>query len=364
MWDREIVNPQGVVDPISPFLSTPNMDYIPDISKMSPTIIARKDSRFFTGDFSLMPQFYFEQTAYLPFVLRKPPPDELPSHKYSLVWHDLTQDEFLLEEGSVLRDVGRIDPFLVERFMSLRRDMQKKYKDLEDSNTIPPKDLQDFEIAVRGLLFTSVALCCAPQTWALTLLTVTTLQRYWHEAHACFEYLSFWKKRPITAKPYAIDKTIMGALTADIFVALELHQMGVPVWLLRPPSQLPADMNIGYRTYPTLPEGMIRELLPESKAVYLGPASPVGNRACQSLRMANISAGHSAYVVDSMHLFFDCEGIWLIFYRETGFYRHSSHSNTQSFDFHHALAFHSQYQVRKSHAVRDSTRTSIRSAIC
>ena len=79
----------GRPKPRRPIISSPNCEWLPDLSCDEQLIRARKDGRFYTGDFTLWPQWYFPATPYLPYVRARPAPEQLESHEYKLAWYDL-----------------------------------------------------------------------------------------------------------------------------------------------------------------------------------------------------------------------------------------------------------------------------------
>ena len=99
--------------PYQVFVSSPNMDYIPDFSLDDQYIFVRKNGRFYTHDYTLWPQWYFEATKHLPFILRRPPAESLATHKLRLIWYDMTDTDFVREVGTIA-DVGRIRPEMVK----------------------------------------------------------------------------------------------------------------------------------------------------------------------------------------------------------------------------------------------------------
>jgi len=147
------------------------------------------------------------------------------------------------------------------------------------------------------MTFDWCALDCAPQTYTLTLLTFASFQRHFLEALACHDYFADWSLRPATDKPRDIDLSIMGTITPHLEEAIRFYMQGVPVWLIRPPSQFPKDANIGGRCAPSLPDHLDKQRLPDAIPIYKEGPSAFRNRACQGLRAHSIRLGHAAYVI-------------------------------------------------------------------
>ena len=180
----------------------------------------------------------------------------------------------------------------------MRRKLYKEIMDFKKANPLnySSNDFVDLLHCATGMLFASVALSCAPQSWNLTLLTVTSFQRYFLEALACFDYLRFFKRMIYdseTAPPVRND--LVGALTHQFEVAHNLYMQGVPVWLVRRPQAFPASIILKSAGFPGVPSHMVSELMEGVAPVFNGPAGVDRNRASQALRAGNIRLGHSAY---------------------------------------------------------------------
>ena len=95
---------------------------------------------------------------------------------------------------------------------------------------------------------------------------------------------------------------IVGALTTDIEVAIDLFDKGVPVWLVCHNSSFPLSSTVLVnQVYPTVDMLIKQDLLPGSAVIWAGPAGAFRNRVCQSLRMGNINLGHTAYEAGPGH---------------------------------------------------------------
>ena len=271
------------------------MSWAPNMAKDELFIRVRRDGRFYTADFTLVPQLYFGNTYYLPYVLRKPPTEELTKHEHRLLWYDLDREkDFVLEPGS--SSLGRLRKDLVNAVLDLRRSHSSKIKKFKQESPQYQSQIQEMLYSETGMLFAAVALDCAPQTFPLTLLTFTSFQRHFLESLACYDYFTKWHARPVTEeKPRDVDTSIMGAITPDPEVAISFFMQGVPVWLVRPPSHIFPAMQIADPSCtPSLPPGLVTELLPGGGPIYGEGPSAFRNRACQAFRSRNICLGHSA----------------------------------------------------------------------
>ena len=286
----------GTCRPTRLIISSPNMPWVPDVAKDQLLIRVRLDGRFYTADFTLVPQLYFEGTYYMPYVLTKPPAEELASHEYRLLWYDIDlKKDFVLEPGS--SSLGRLRKDLVHDIRELRRSLSAKIKAFIHESPYNARQSQEMSYSEQGMLFAAVALDCAPQTFALTLLTFTSFQWHFLEALACYHYFTKWILHPVTEKPRDVDMSIMGTITPDPEVAIRFFMRGVPVWLLRSPSQLLQNTQIFEQCTPSLPPNLVTELLPDGGPIYREGPSAFRNRACQGFRARNIRLSHTAYTI-------------------------------------------------------------------
>ena len=297
---KDVLDENGNPRPWKMIVTSPNVSYVYDFSADPLEVCVRSDGRFFTADFSLMPQWFFPGTYYYAYVPRKPlTPEKLEEHPYKMAWYDIVRADFILEKGSIAEDVGRLRPDLAETFIQMRRELCQKIKDLKTKAEVHPHLFREIFHCERGMVLSSVTLKCAPQSYVNTLLNVTTFQRYFLETVACYDFLNDWRYRELDPEnPPRADMTIMGSLTADIEVAQEFLQRGVPVWLVRSPSHVPyaATTLTSSPTSPLRPFVWFTEKIePWAAVIHNGPPSVTRNRACQSIRSYNIKLGHAAY---------------------------------------------------------------------
>lgn len=278
------------------FITTPNMTFIPETSLDRFGVRVRADGRYTEADFTLSPQWYFEGTYYLPYIRRKPT-SNLESHPYRHIWYDLHLRDFVFERGSLIPNLGRIDQSIAQEFIALRKELAAKIRQLEISTTFTGIELAELRYANEGMLFASVILTCAPQTFNLTLLTVTGFQRFFLEALACYEYLTIYRNRPLLHddKPCDLESGLMGCFTPNLDLVEKFYRQGIPVWLVRPPAHIPSDINIDMNPLRVRPP-MELDFMSDSQDIFSGHASAIRNRACQALKLGNIKLGHGAYI--------------------------------------------------------------------
>lgn len=279
------------------FLSSPNMDFLPDIRKDPQETYIRKNGRFATHDFTIWPQWYFPSTKNLCFVRRKPSAADLPQHPLRLIWYDLKDTDYVPEPGAIT-DLVRIPITLAEDFVALHKDLLSKIKVMIASRqTMDPLEFRDLRFAEHGARMTSILLTCGPQSRLLTLLTVTGFQRFYLEALAHYEYYTKWEGKMLAPcdTPLPVNQTIMGLVTGSLEVALKHYFIRVPVWLIRRASMMSADTKVRSVVWPTNDfPGMEWSQYPDTARIFKSKPSPLRNRVSVALRMANVSIGPSS----------------------------------------------------------------------
>ena len=136
---------------------------------------------------------------------------------------------------------------------------------------------------------------CVPQSYKGILLTVTSFQRYFLETLACYEYLMHWKTlEGNQSDEPCIPAHVIGTLTHDIQLATEFFNLGIPVWLVQHPEDFALSTIVRATVEPSCEPAKLSPML-DSAIIWLGATGAFCNCVCQSLRMSNISLGHSAY---------------------------------------------------------------------
>ena len=111
--------------PLQYIVTTPNMDWIPDLTLEPLFVHLRRDGHFYLHDFTLWPQWFFPGTYYMPYVRRRPDNNDLTTHPYWLAWYDLTPDDFVKEAGC-LTEVSTLWETLAQEFGKMERDLSVK----------------------------------------------------------------------------------------------------------------------------------------------------------------------------------------------------------------------------------------------
>ena len=152
--DRRLV-PEGL------FITSPNIDYIPDFSCDFHDVWICQDGQYYVHDFTFYSQWYFEGTYYMPFVSRKPSAEELEGHKYALAWYNIKPQDFCKEQGAAV-EVGVLRSDLVADFIAMRKALSQKVDDLAAVGSWDKTQQREMRHSQCGMQFASIALECAP----------------------------------------------------------------------------------------------------------------------------------------------------------------------------------------------------------
>jgi len=261
-------------------------------------VVVRIDGRFYTHDFTLWVQWYFLGTWHYPFVRRRPDEFDLETHPYRLAWYSVSVQDLEIEERLSCR-MTLLRKNLLEEFRDMARELSDKILKAKTLAPEEPEKCRDMEHSRQGMLAAIAVLDCAPQSEHATLMTVASFQRHFLESLACYEYLTIWRLRVLdTMDIRPVDTSIMGLITADIMTAQHFYQLGVPLWLVRPPDALPSDMKIveqvSLERSMVPPAHFVAAIHPLTCATMDSPPSAARNRACQGLCLGGINLGHSA----------------------------------------------------------------------
>ena len=182
----------------------------------------------------------------MPFMMRRPNDEDLEGHEYVLAWYDIRERDFCKEGGAGGIEVGQLRKDLVAGFTAMRKALIVQVDEL-----VGQGDLQEIQIcemlhSQRGMHFTQVALDCAPQDYLMMLLTATSFQCHFLETLACYMYFTKFYPRTLSndLTNHPVDLSLMGTMTCSLDAAIQLNQLGIPVWLVRLPEAISKMMNV------------------------------------------------------------------------------------------------------------------------
>ncbi|KAG6914232.1 hypothetical protein DXG01_001544 [Tephrocybe rancida] len=229
-------------------ITSPNTGFIPRTVIGPHAVCPMADGKFGLNDRTLHPQYYLTGFEYMCCIPRHPKDPNDMSH---ILWYMPRPADAVALEGGYDADVKlfRLQQALLVEFAKFRDHLNERYAEY---NKIRGSS------ELLGLLRTSVS------EWFNVLkytgmhphdivTSVTELQRALLDLKGLLDYIIIYAPRlhpeekdqkKIADKMTLVNNTIMGAFTEDAFTAMQLFDMGIPVWLLRPYSMLPPDMMV------------------------------------------------------------------------------------------------------------------------
>jgi len=165
------------------------------------------------------------------FVFRRTVPEDLATHEFTLAWYNLKPRDFQPEGGGRV-EVGKLQQDLINSFMVIRLKLLKMVDFVV--NELDPSQVNEMRHSQWSMQFASIALNIAPQNYLMNLLTTTSFQRHFLKTLACYTYFKEFAPCRLTASvdPHPVDQRLMGTFTCSLQVVQDMHQLGVPVWLL------------------------------------------------------------------------------------------------------------------------------------
>lgn len=281
-------------------ITSPNMTWIPDISKALLDVRLHDDGKFGYHDFTLWPQFYYPETRHYAFIRCRPSESDLASHPFAILWHSLDQQHDLItERGSLVPKFGRISTSLLERIMEARRHLITDIEQFVASLTPSTRQFEKFifENGVRAMQLTSVCLGIGAQLFPAVLATFTLFQRQALEMLALLEMLTLWDNTAKMAHDHIfsalVDRSVMGTITHSLHIAIEMASLGVPVWLVRTPHLVPRDIKIYGDAWPQGLEGQasLKAIQGMKSLHHLSESSVTKNRTCLALPLGQLHFG-------------------------------------------------------------------------
>ncbi|RDB15399.1 hypothetical protein Hypma_004551 [Hypsizygus marmoreus] len=224
-------------------ITTPNANYIPEAVLGRRPVRARKDGRYGLQDRTIHPQYYAASFEYICCIPRHP---EDPKDPLQLMWFTPQASDTDLVKGMAfdvnLRKLNEYHLNALRKYRDMCIDLCRQYE----------KHKGHAELI--GLLESTMCHCfnklaSTAMTFKQLTLAVAELQRIMLDIHAIIDYSRLFYPRLFPkpddrGKVVEVDHTRMGAFTEDVLIAEQLLQMGIPVWLLRPVTTIPPDMNM------------------------------------------------------------------------------------------------------------------------
>lgn len=235
-------------------VTSPNQPHIMDPPLGIRDVHAFEDGHYGYDDRSRYPQFYSAKFEYYACIPRR-------CAQLDMLWWTPKRDDCPLIPGVVERDICVLRP---EPLKSLQELRDKYYALVEEYIASRKLSLlgmlathmsQCFERLSMGMSFRSLVSCVADfqrgclDIHGLLNFVKTFLPRMHSPPTELAPLFSFCTSSASSApllKNHPCDDSLMGAFTHHLDDAQRLHQMGIPVWLIRPSFDIPPSMTVHY----------------------------------------------------------------------------------------------------------------------
>jgi hypothetical protein len=215
-------------------ITTPNRNVIVEPALGGDrSLFLRSNLRFGDDDPLQWPQLYLRNRPYLPCIPSRPPMND----PLIVMWRFPDRENFVAVEGGVLEGVGKLERgFFLElqrqSFDLLARARNKKY----EKHVVVLQIIPVLEHLLHRVEFIATNL-------RQMQLGVRETQRAFLELKAVLDYEEIYYPLIKGGNPQPfqcphITANVVGAFTADLTVCDGLFRAGIPVWLLRPFSEL------------------------------------------------------------------------------------------------------------------------------
>lgn len=279
-------------------ISTPNADYLP-LLNLGPQVVAMcTDGRWGAEDWGQWPQWYFIGQDHYAYILRKPDISALPDHPLRRCWWNICETDFRRDQGL---EFGLLSPDIAAEFHTIQENLMNEVKSCACSNGADYQKLAECSAKMRHCIST---LRFTPLPFNSVTLTVASAQRYCLETRAMLDKIAMSKNPPFQTTYPPGDNTRLGCVTDRITLVHELYERGIPVWYVRPSSQVPLNTNIVQQAPVIRPSrvGIQTKRWPNAPIFYQGPISREMHAEIESWKPGNLQLqllGRSSVVPDS-----------------------------------------------------------------
>ncbi|KAF7967028.1 hypothetical protein HWV62_36039 [Athelia sp. TMB] len=212
------------------------MDFVPRFYPDPRPLQARGNGKFYTEDYTLHPQMYFEQYPWLPCVARLPDdPEAQRKHPFIVLWHDAPLTTWEARPSHVFSGRGTM---AYQPWVALRDIVQRIDADAARAEYLrPPITFKTTQTAMLATLERLRFLVMARSDFVLQhaqcqrmALDVDTMTKF---------LLRFTPRMRQMAVVYDVDPDLMGCFTNNPTVAQSLQRAGIPFWLIRDIRDVP-----------------------------------------------------------------------------------------------------------------------------
>jgi hypothetical protein len=228
------------------------------------TIFHRSNLRFGDDDELQWPQPFLKNYGHLCCIRKRPPQGDI----MEVMWELPQRADFLQDSGG-LCGVGKLHYRVLEGLhrwseQVLDRSAEPKFRAVPLMTQLA----QVLKLLLHHLEFISV-------TFRATQIIVCETQRILLELRALLDYQELYRPRMDMAASFSVNASIMGAFTNDLVECDTLFRIGIPVWLIRPYTEL-SSIRVKALTQIQFASGTIPLDPPSGSSlptVYVGPAN-------------------------------------------------------------------------------------------
>ena len=239
-------------------ISSPNADWMPWLRSSDAPVYLRADGTFGEDDPICWPQKHHPNAPHLPFIPLTDPGAHSLIHTFR---SGLRKDHVTFADD--LDDGLRVCTLSEDFIRGLRRQVEHFIKDVQEFLSNQEKPHLRLEGLSQFLEITLAKMSRLRDTLPQLRLTFGLASRFYLEARGYLKYHAVLKATGKTT----VDPNLVGVWVEDAHVCAEYHRMGVPVWYIREPYQLPttADKFVrsceprSYALRPLWPPGCFRD---------------------------------------------------------------------------------------------------------
>jgi hypothetical protein len=213
-------------------ITSPNANWIPWINITRAVIYARQDGRYHDQDWTCWPQILADDFVWRCVCPRK---DSIPeTDPRRAIYHVPTFSDFIPMQGSIVVKpaLGKLSPKRIEAFITLQDTLGERVRQFETDHSRHQYILTFFN-ALRAV---TSRLRFHEHTFRELILLAAEYCRLYLECTAYMDWYAVWYPRTTIStqtSPSAIDNSLIGAWTTELFTVQRLHHAGIPVWYMR-----------------------------------------------------------------------------------------------------------------------------------
>lgn len=234
-------------------ITSPNARWMPAFQHWDCSVQLHKDMRFGQDDYILWPQWFQDNYPYLA-AIPKPPAPGKPS-PFARMWYSATHADFTLADQSAPgRNPGYVHKRFEAELTELHNDLSATVRTIVTALNDAP-DGTNVNNWLGGLATCERHAWLSLTTYAATFdekrLELVEYQRAWLELKGLTNYYVWNRDRvqSATRSTVTVVEDCIGCLVKNPVVAMQLFDMGVPVWLMR--NKMAALTSGTYIEYPT-----------------------------------------------------------------------------------------------------------------